>query len=69
MILQCSKLLCDTSVIKFYPSKFILITEILDTFGRLVFDRLRGRSIIYDSINAVPIPLPGSLSGGMKHKD
>jgi len=56
--IQCSKLLCDTSVIKFYPSKFILITEILDTFGRLVFDRLRGRSIIYDSINAVPIPLP-----------
>ena len=56
--IQCSKLLSDTAVIKFYPSKFILITEILDTFGRLVFDRLRGRSVIYDSINAVPVPLP-----------
>jgi len=56
--IQCSKLLCDTTVIKFYPSKFILITEILDTFGRLVFDRLRGRSVIYNSINAVPVPLP-----------
>lgn len=56
--IQCSKFLSDTTVIKFYPSKFILITEILDTFGRLVFDRLRGRSVIYDSINAVPVPLP-----------
>lgn len=58
IVIQCSKLLSDTSVIKFYPSKFVLITEILDTFGRLVFDRLRGRSVIYDSINAVPVPLP-----------
>lgn len=30
---QCSKLLSDTSVIQFYPSKFVLITDILDTFG------------------------------------
>ena len=32
--LQCAKLLGDTSVIKFYPSKFVLITDILDTFGK-----------------------------------
>ncbi|BFZ02646.1 hypothetical protein BsWGS_05685 [Bradybaena similaris] len=38
--IQCSKLLADTSVIPFYPSKFVLITDILDTFGRLVYDRL-----------------------------
>lgn len=31
--LQCSKLLSDTTVIQFYPSKFVLITDILDTFG------------------------------------
>ncbi len=30
---QCSKLLVDTSVIQFYPSKFVLITDILDNFG------------------------------------
>lgn len=30
---QCSKLLSDTAVIQFYPSKFVLITDILDTFG------------------------------------
>ncbi|XP_059139678.1 VPS35 endosomal protein-sorting factor-like [Physella acuta] len=38
--IQCSKLLADVSVIPFYPSKFVLITDILDTFGRLVYDRL-----------------------------
>ena len=30
---QCSKLLADTKVIQFYPSKFVLITDILDNFG------------------------------------
>ncbi|CAL1536882.1 unnamed protein product [Lymnaea stagnalis] len=38
--IQCSKLLADVSVIPFYPSKFVLITDILDTFGRLVYERL-----------------------------
>lgn len=32
---QCSKLLADISVIQFYPSKFVLITDILDNFGEL----------------------------------
>lgn len=34
---QCSKLLSDTSVIQFYPSKFVLIADILDTFGAFPF--------------------------------
>lgn len=32
---QCSKLLSDVSVIQFYPSKFVLITDILDNFGEM----------------------------------
>ncbi|XP_043349928.1 VPS35 endosomal protein-sorting factor-like isoform X2 [Dermochelys coriacea] len=32
IVIQCSKLLSDTTVIQFYPSKFVLITDILDTF-------------------------------------
>jgi hypothetical protein len=37
--IQCAKLLGDTSVPQFYPSMFILLTDILDTFGDLVFNR------------------------------
>jgi hypothetical protein len=38
--IQCSKLLADVSVIQFYPSKFVLITDILDNFGSLVYKRI-----------------------------
>ena len=37
LLLQCSKLLADVNVIQFYPSKFVLVTDILDTFGKLYF--------------------------------
>lgn len=42
--IQCSKLLADTSPLQFYPSKFVLVTDILDIFGRLVYDRLKAKS-------------------------
>ncbi|KAH9630692.1 hypothetical protein HF086_003983 [Spodoptera exigua] len=42
--IQCSKLLSDINVMQFYPSKFILITDTLDTFGNLVFNRLKEKS-------------------------
>ncbi|XP_063531127.1 VPS35 endosomal protein-sorting factor-like isoform X2 [Cydia strobilella] len=42
--IQCSKLLSDVNVMQFYPSKFVLITDVLDTFGNLVFARLKERS-------------------------
>ncbi|KAK5575392.1 hypothetical protein RB653_010652 [Dictyostelium firmibasis] len=41
--IQTAKLLSDTSLIKFYPSKFVIATEILDTFGNLVYDRIKKR--------------------------
>ena len=40
--IQCSKLLGEPRVPAFYPSMFVLVTDILDTFGRLVFERLKG---------------------------
>lgn len=43
--IQCSKLLADpSSVMQFYPSKFVLVTDILDIFGKLVYDRLKSKS-------------------------
>ena len=42
--IQCSKMLADTSVIRFYPSKFVLIADILDALGTLVYDRIFARS-------------------------
>ncbi|XP_065190603.1 VPS35 endosomal protein-sorting factor-like, partial [Sycon ciliatum] len=56
--IQCSKLLGDTNVIKFYPSKFVLITDILDTFGRLVYDRIWRKSTISVPGSSVPVMLP-----------
>lgn len=43
--IQCSKFLADTSVIQFYPSKFVIITDILDVFGKLVYERLHSKSV------------------------
>lgn len=57
--MKCSKLLADTSVIQFYPSKFVLITDILDTFGKLVFTRIRTKADYYSPGSKVPSSLPG----------
>lgn len=42
--IQCSKMLADTTVLQFYPSAFVLITDILDIFSKLVYDRLKSKS-------------------------
>ncbi|XP_044745800.1 VPS35 endosomal protein-sorting factor-like [Coccinella septempunctata] len=39
--IQCAKLLAETDVMSFYPSKFVQITEILDIFGNFVYNRLK----------------------------
>lgn len=46
--IQCTKVLADTSVISFYPSQFVLITDILDNFGKLVYERLRTKADYFE---------------------
>ncbi|EFA82898.1 hypothetical protein PPL_03676 [Heterostelium album PN500] len=41
--IQTAKILNDTSLIKFYPSKWVIATEILDTFGNMVYERIQSR--------------------------
>ncbi|KAJ1485032.1 hypothetical protein T484DRAFT_1893213 [Baffinella frigidus] len=45
MAIQCSKLLGDSSTPQFYPSLFVLVTEVLDSFGRLVFERIKQKGL------------------------
>jgi hypothetical protein len=46
-----------TTVLQFYPSKFVLVTEILEAFSMLVFQRIKTKSTIYD--DGIAIPLKG----------
>lgn len=55
--IQCAKLLSDTSVMQFYPSQFVLITDMLDNFGRLVYDRLHTKAATH--------PLPERFTPAM----
>ncbi|KAJ8974472.1 hypothetical protein NQ317_016126 [Molorchus minor] len=63
--IQCAKLLADTDVLPFYPSKFVLITDILDTFGKLVYDRLRTKADYYKPGAKTPTPLPEDFTAEM----
>ncbi|KAK4884963.1 hypothetical protein RN001_001234 [Aquatica leii] len=56
--IQCAKVLADSDVLRFYPSKFVLITDILDIFGHLVYERLRTKADYYKPGSKIPTTLP-----------
>ncbi|XP_063972695.1 VPS35 endosomal protein-sorting factor-like isoform X1 [Diachasmimorpha longicaudata] len=63
--IQCAKLLVDTSAMAFYPSKFVLITDILDIFGQLVYERLKVKADYYKPGSKVPTSLPDNFTPDM----
>ncbi|XP_059611649.1 VPS35 endosomal protein sorting factor-like [Phlebotomus argentipes] len=63
--IQCSKLLADTSVMQFYPSQFVLITDILDIFGKLVYDRLKVKAGYIRPGSTNPTALPDNFTPDM----
>ncbi|KAK6625056.1 hypothetical protein RUM43_005347 [Polyplax serrata] len=65
IVIQCSKLLVDVSVIQFYPSKFVLITDILDIFGKLVYERLRTKAEYIEPKSNIPSSLPENFTPDM----
>ncbi|XP_012255846.2 VPS35 endosomal protein-sorting factor-like isoform X2 [Athalia rosae] len=63
--IQCAKLLGDTAAIAFYPSKFVLITDILDIFGKLVYERLKMKAEYYKPGSKVVTSLPDNFTPEM----
>jgi len=43
--IQCAIMLGDTSVPAFYPSMFVILTRLLDTFGELVFQGIKSKGV------------------------
>lgn len=48
----------DTSVPQFYPTLFVLVTDVMDTVGNLVWDRIKRKSEADESDDLVAL-LPG----------
>ncbi|MFH4982621.1 hypothetical protein AB6A40_009330 [Gnathostoma spinigerum] len=54
---ELSRILASTASPHFYPTQFVLVTDILDVFGELVFERLRSKANA-ERIEAGLGPLP-----------
>eukprot|EP01018_Ginkgo_biloba_P010020 Gb_31669 [translate_table: standard] len=51
--IKVAKLLSDTSVPEFYPTLFILVTDIMDTLGNLVWKRIKRKAEVDDDGNLI----------------
>ncbi|KAH9322311.1 hypothetical protein KI387_016950, partial [Taxus chinensis] len=59
--IKVARLLSDTSVPQFYPTLFILVTDIMDTLGSLVWKRIKGKAEFEDEGNLLR-PLPENFT-------
>ena len=63
---RVARLMTDTSVPSFYPTLFVLVTEVMDTMGRLVFDRIRNKAEREDDGTFVCVLPPGFTSADIR---
>lgn len=61
LTIKVAKLLMDTSVPQFYPTLFVLVTDVMDTVGNLVWDRIKRKSEVDDCDNLVAL-LPAEFT-------
>lgn len=60
--IKCVKLLSDTSSSpQLYPCVFVLVSDVLDTFGDLVFTRIKARASEDENDQPLPTPLAESF--------
>jgi hypothetical protein len=57
---EVARLLSTTSASQFYPTQFVIITDLLDFFGNLVYERLLQRAKKERSEAKLP-PLPANF--------
>ena len=43
-VMQVARLLMDTTVLQFYPTIFVLATDIMDTLGNMVWERIKWKA-------------------------
>ena len=63
--IQCVKLLQHTQVIRFYPAKFVIVTDILDNCGKLLFDRIQEKASYINPGTNQLITLPDDFTAEM----
>ncbi|KAI5060297.1 hypothetical protein GOP47_0024717 [Adiantum capillus-veneris] len=61
LAVKVAKLLSDTSTPRFYPTLFILATDILETIGNLVWRRIKGKAELDDDGKLIK-PLPENFT-------
>ncbi|GBG89861.1 hypothetical protein CBR_g49709 [Chara braunii] len=59
---KVARLLSDTSVPQFYPTLFVLVTDIMDTVGELVWNRIKARCERDDNSDRILCPLPAKFT-------
>ncbi|XP_057871562.1 uncharacterized protein LOC131077967 isoform X1 [Cryptomeria japonica] len=59
--IKVARLLSDTSVPQFYPTLFVLVTDIMDTLGSLVWKRIKMKAEFDDEGNLIR-PLPQNFT-------